>query len=83
MVGAGELAPLDEELLIPPLGRVLQVRKFISLLVWSNKKGLETHSATFEFSPLAHILQMLLASKINSHISFVQVISLGCGSSKL
>ena len=28
-----------------------------------------THSATFEFSLLAHILQMLLASKINSHIS--------------
>ena len=34
VVGAGELAPLDEELLIPPLGRVLQVRKFIELL-WS------------------------------------------------
>ena len=28
-----------------------------------------THSATFEFSLLAHLLQMLLASKINSHIS--------------
>ena len=27
------------------------------------------HSATFEFSVLAHILQMLLASKINAHIS--------------
>ena len=27
------------------------------------------HSATFEFSLLVHILQMLLASKINSHIS--------------
>ena len=28
-----------------------------------------TQNATFEFSLLAHILQMLLASKINSHIS--------------
>jgi len=27
------------------------------------------HSATFELSLLAHMLQMLLASKINSHIS--------------
>ena len=27
------------------------------------------HSATFEFSLLAHKLQMLLPSKINSHIS--------------
>ena len=27
------------------------------------------HSAMFEFSLLAHILQILLASKINSHIS--------------
>ena len=29
----------------------------------------DAHSAMFEFSLLAHILQMLLASKINSHIS--------------
>ena len=28
------------------------------------------HSATFEFSLLAHLLQMLLDSKINSHISY-------------
>ena len=28
-----------------------------------------SHSSTFEFSLLAHILQMLLDSKINSHIS--------------
>ena len=28
-----------------------------------------THSATFEFSLLAHLLKMLLGSKINSHFS--------------
>ena len=44
-----------------------------------------THSATFEFSLLAHILQMLLGSKINSHISlnFCPDHQDGGGSSKL
>ena len=41
-----------------------------TLPLWKKGPALtQTHSAPFESSLLAHILQMLLGSKINSHIS--------------